>query len=226
VIKRMTTTTLLIRDVALVLLAALIFLCLRRSQEGEDEEEVAAARPAISAETAAAAASIRMVSARVECFAAAMPLWLALFLRMTAEKRKGPILLCAGLVVLYCMHMEVHGLRGSVGELEDSEGGENELPGERSTRIAAMAFALGTLLISQKNGNLHKEASPLVFLGLFFAIIPSLATGVAARRRARSDPYFAAVQRILLCMGGGLLCVCLAWCVQETGCTPPPLLFL
>ena len=75
---------------------------------------------------------------------------------------------------------------------------------------------MGTLLVSQKNEALVKTVAPLIFLSLLFVVLPSLATGAAAKQRAKNDPYFAAIQRVSLTMGGGVLLLSLAQCVSET----------
>jgi hypothetical protein len=157
-----------------------------------------------------------LINARIGLFASAMPLWIVVFYFCTNgfEERR-PLVLLAGLVVLVYMCMEVKTLDDFEGSIDDIEGGSNESPVERSVRVSVIAFSLGTLLLSQKDSILASNIASLVFLGLFLCIMPSLATGAAAKRRSEVEPYFAAIQRVLMTCGAGIMAVALARCISE-----------
>jgi hypothetical protein len=158
-----------------------------------------------------------MSRARLIVFAATGPLWLALFLFATQRvgvDPSGPVPLIVGLVVLFYITLEVRVISGYTGSYSDLEGDKAEAPAERSVRLATIAFALGTLLVSQKDPELTRRVGALVFVGLLFCVIPSLASGPAAKRKTASDPYFAAVQRACLTLGAGVIAVALAVCVS------------
>lgn len=156
-----------------------------------------------------------MIHTRIILFTAAMPIWLALYYICTRSSAT----LFAGItciIVLWYMYLEVDGIDGLNSALKESEGGTSELPSERSLKVATVAFALGTLLVSQSNHNLTSTAAPLVYAGLFLAILPSLASGINGKRRSENDPVFATIQRISITFGAGLLAVALATCVSYT----------
>ena len=157
-----------------------------------------------------------MAHARITVFAATAPLWLSLFIYVLWRVGvvPGPITLVIGLVVLYYITLEVQVLSGYSGPWEELEGGSAELPSERSMRLATIAFALGTLLVSQKDAKLAEKVGAVVFVGLLFAVLPSIATGPSAKRKGMMDPYFAAVQRACLTLGAGLIALALALCVS------------
>ena len=155
------------------------------------------------------------VCAKTCVFLAGVVLWPALFVLVVGgpgERR--PLVLLAFFVVLGYLGLELKAPYGYAGSVEALEGSA-ELFFERGTQVTTVAFALGTLLVSQKDAELARLVAPLVFLALFFAVIPSLAVGQTARRHLNSSPALGAVQRLALSFAAGLLCVSLAVCIDH-----------
>lgn len=157
-----------------------------------------------------------MAHARVVTFAAAAPFWVSLFLFLTMRfgVDPGPVEFVVGVVVLYYISLEVLVFPGYTGPYSELEGGKAEMPSERSLRLATVAFALGTLLVSQKDTELASRVGGLVFVGLLFSVLPSLATGPSAQRKVQTEPFFASVQRVCLTLGAGVIALALAVCVS------------
>jgi hypothetical protein len=148
-------------------------------------------------------------------FLAGIVLWPALFVLVvggTQETR--PLVLLAFFIVLGYLGLELKAPYGYAGSVEGLDGSA-ELFFERGTQVTTVAFALGTLLVSQKDAELARTVAPLVFLALFFAIIPSLAVGQTARRHLDTSPALGAVQRLALSFAAGLLCVSMAVCIDH-----------
>lgn len=125
-----------------------------------------------------------------------------------------PIVASSFILVLINLSLELKPPRGYIGPMETLDG-STELLFERGTQITTVAFALGTLLVSQKDSGLAKTVAPLVFLALFFSVIPSLAVGQTARRHVVTSPSHASSQRLALSLAAGLLCVSLAICIER-----------
>lgn len=157
----------------------------------------------------------RTLCAKSAVFLAGTVLWVALCVATLGELHKLPCLvLLAFLLVLAYLTMEVGSLQDYVGSLETLEG-TPETFFERSTQVATVAFALGTLLVSQKDAKLARLLGPLVFLSLMFAVIPSLAVGQTVRRKMITNPEMGACQRLSVSFAAGLLCVALALSVEH-----------
>lgn len=148
-------------------------------------------------------------------FLAGVLLWPALFVLVGGglDERR-PLVLLAFFVVLGYIGLELRAPYGYTGSVEGIDG-SSEIFFERGTQVTTVAFALGTLLVSQKDAELARLVAPLVFLALFFAVIPSLAVGQTARRHFNSNPALGSVQRLTLSFAAGLLCVSLAVCIDH-----------
>jgi nitrate reductase NapE component len=157
----------------------------------------------------------RRLCAKTCVFLAGIVLWPALFVLVvggTQETR--PLVLLAFFIVLGYLGLELRAPYGYAGSVEGLDGSA-EFFFERGTQVTTVAFALGTLLVSQKDAELARIVAPLVFLALFFAIIPSLAVGQTARRHLNTSPVLGAVQRLALSFAAGLLCVSMAVCIDH-----------
>ena len=160
-----------------------------------------------------------VAQSRIISFAVAMPIWIMIYLLIVHYYMNdvNSVVICAtGLIVLFYMIFELNCVKGYTGSLFESEGTDADLPSERSIKLATVAFALGTLLVSYKDPELVSEVTPVIFLGLLVIILPSLASGAAARRRSKQDPWFGAVQRVVVTFGAGVLSLALALCVSKT----------
>lgn len=85
---------------------------------------------------------------------------------------------------------------------------------ERSVQVSTVAFAVATLLLSQKRVDLADLVATPVFAALLFctgAAVPS----AASRRRVGASGYWAALQKVAVSFAAGLLCVALARCMDE-----------
>lgn len=147
-------------------------------------------------------------------FLAGLLLWPALFVVITRSfSTESPAVLMTYLIVLGYIGFELQAPFGYAGALEALDG-TPEAFFERGTQVTTVAFALGTLLVSQKDAALARNVAPIVFLALFFAAVPSLAVGQTARRNFTLNPTVGAVQRIMLSFAAGLLCLALASCMD------------
>jgi hypothetical protein len=157
----------------------------------------------------------QQISGKVCVFLGGIALWPALFvLAVGGPGDISPIVASSFVLVLLFLSLELKAPQGFCGTLSELQG-SSELLFERGTQITTVAFALGTLLLSQKEGSLAKAVAPLVFLALFFSVIPSLAVGQTARQYMGSNPIPAAAQRLSLSLAAGLLCVSLAVCLER-----------
>lgn len=150
-------------------------------------------------------------------FLAGMALWIALFVAMLGDIDKAterPLVVLAFFVVLLYIGIELRAPYGYSGALENIDG-TAEMFFERGTQVTTVAFALGTLLVSQKDANLARQVAPIVFLALFFAVAPALAVGQTARRNLATNPVMGGVQRLSLSFAAGLLCISLALCMDH-----------
>lgn len=156
----------------------------------------------------------KMLCGKSAVFLGGAALWPALCVAAIGDFDSMPTLvLVAFLLVLCYLTLEVGALNDYAGSFDALEG-STELFFERSTQIATIAFALGTLLVSQKDVELARRLGPVVLLSLFFAILPSLAVGQTARRRMSTHPELGAVQRLSVSFAAGLLCMTLAVSVE------------
>lgn len=158
---------------------------------------------------------VRLLCGKSAVFLGGTALWSALCVAAVGLFEDMHLLvLVSFLLVLGYLTLEVGTLRGYTGSLEALEGSP-DIFFERSTQIATVAFALGTLLVSQKDTELARRLGPVVFLALLFAVVPSLAVGQTARRRMATNPELGAVQRLAVSFAAGLLCVALALSVEH-----------
>jgi hypothetical protein len=155
----------------------------------------------------------KQLRSKAAVFLAGVALWPALFLLTVDETRIGVGVSIAFLVVMVYLVMELQPPKNYSGKLDGLDG-PAEIVLDRGAQITAGAFALGTLLLSQKDTNLARLVAPLLFLALFLALAPSLAVGQTARRHLTTAPFLSAVQKLSVSFSGGLLCVALAMCLD------------
>lgn len=159
---------------------------------------------------------VQRLCAKTCVYLAGLLLWPALFVIILGgvTTDHSSLIIVAFFVVLGYIGMELKAPYGYAGSVEGIDG-PPETFFERGTQIITVAFALGTLLVSQKDAVLARKVAPLVFLALFFAVIPSLAVGQTARRHLTSSPTLGAAQRLVLSFAAGLLCLSLAVCIDH-----------
>ena len=158
---------------------------------------------------------VRRLCAKTSVFLGGLGLWSALFvLLLGGFSASRPFAGVAFLLVLVYLGLELKSPREYTGGLGAAEGSV-DLFFERGTQVTTAAFALGTLLMSQRDPELARLVAPLVFLALFFAVLPSLAVGQTARRHAAGAPFLSAAQRLALSFAAGLLCLSLAVCLDH-----------
>jgi hypothetical protein len=157
----------------------------------------------------------KMLCSKSAVFLAGVALWPALCVASVCElESMSSLVLVTFLLVLGYLTLEVGSLKDYSGSFDALEGSTN-LFFERSTQIVTVSFAVGTLLVSQKDIELSRRLGPVVFLSLLFAILPSLAVGQTARRRVITNPELGAVQRLSASFAIGLLCMTLAVSVEH-----------
>ena len=157
----------------------------------------------------------KQLRAKAAVFLAGIALWPALFLLVVDESRVGTGVSIAFVVVMIYLVMEMQPPKNYAGELDGLDG-PAEIVLDRGAQVTAGAFALGTLLLSQKDAHLARLVAPLLFLALFLALAPTLAVGQTARRHLTTAPFLSAVQKLSVSFAGGLLCVALAMCLDFT----------
>lgn len=156
---------------------------------------------------------LRRLNQRLGVYTAAVVLWPALLLGLLGlEAFTSPITATVVVVVLTYLSFEVVALSSYTGALSGYEG--TEVVYERGVQVSAVAFAVSTLLLSQKDDGLAALVAGPVLLALLFctaAAVPS----VAARRRVGASGHWNALQKIAVSFAAGLLCVSVARCLDE-----------
>lgn len=159
------------------------------------------------------ARALRRLNQRLGIYTAAVVLWPALLLSVLGpEPFTSPITATVVVVVLLYLSFEVVALSTFSGALSSYEG--TEAVYERGVQVSTVAFAVATLLLSQKDDDLAALVAGPVLLALLFctaAAVPS----VVARRRYGASGHWNALQKIAVSFAAGLLCVSVARCLDE-----------
>jgi hypothetical protein len=153
------------------------------------------------------------IAARIEVFVAGAILWPALVIYFCSPvlSQGKELYFLTGVIVLAYLTQEVgavHTFCGPVIEFDNS----SDMFYQRAVQVSTVAFAIGTILMSQANAQLAKKVTPLLFLGLIlclFAIVPT----ASARNRPDASPALNAIQRLTISYSAGILCLVISYCL-------------
>ena len=114
--------------------------------------------------------------------------------------------------VAVCLSLEVTALSAFRGPLYEYENSESVY--ERGVQVSTVAFAVATMLLSQKNGQLASIVATPVFTALLFCTLSAVPSGTA-RRRVEAAAHWSAIQKVMVSFAAGLLCLSVARCIDE-----------
>lgn len=155
---------------------------------------------------------LKRMRQRAIIYAAAVVLWPAVVLALLGW---APFLTpvsatVSALVVLY-LSFEVTVFSVYAGPLEAYENYDSVY--ERGVQVSAVAFAVSTLLLSQRDDGLAKAVALPVFLALLFCTASAVPSAVA-RRRVGATGHWSALQKVAVSYAAGLLCLSVALCLD------------
>ncbi len=155
---------------------------------------------------------LKRMRQRVAVHAAAVVLWPAVVLALLgwAPFRTSVSATVSALVLLY-LSLEVTGFSIYAGPLEAYENCDTVY--ERSVQVSAVAFAVSTLLLSQRDDGLAKAVALPVFLALLFCTASAVPSAVA-RRRVGANGHWNALQKVAVSYAAGLLCLSVGLCLD------------
>ena len=154
----------------------------------------------------------KRAAARLQFFATGSVLWPAVVLYLCGRGGCGILVFVAALVVLAYLTQEVHALSSYTGSLQayDSMGAFYQ----RAAQVSTATFALGTVLVSQKDEELARRATPMVFLSLALCVFSSVpSTGNQARPNASASVL--ALQKLTVSYSAGVLCLAVVYCLKN-----------
>jgi hypothetical protein len=143
----------------------------------------------------------------------AVILWPAAVLALLGEEPfQLPVSVTVCVVVAAYLSFEVTALSAYKGPLCEYE--NNDAVYERGVQVSTVAFAVATLLLSQRDGDLATLVAMPVFLALLFCTL-SAVPSVVARRGVGATGHWSAFQQASVSFAAGLLCLSVARCVDE-----------
>jgi hypothetical protein len=158
-------------------------------------------------------AVVRRLRHRVGVAAGAVVLWpVLLYAILGTEPFTAPISVTVCVVVMLYLSFEVAPLsvyKGPVSEYDNSDAVY-----ERGVQVSTVAFAVATLLLSQKDDGLATLVAAPIFLSLLFCTISAVPSAVA-RRRVGAWAHWNALQKVAVSFAAGLLCLSVACCLDE-----------
>lgn len=141
----------------------------------------------------------RLKRLSIQC--AAIPMWIYIAYMLIDDLSMKHIFVIV-LVTLYMIY-DIKALPVYEGDIENME--DEDLLLERSTQVSAVAFAVGTLLFSQKKS---KKTTPLVFAALFFCAFSAIPSSTSRKHISR-DAILDSIQKSFVTVGAGLLLISL-----------------
>ena len=158
---------------------------------------------------------IARLQKRQAVYASAVILWPAIVLSVVGPSIwKSPITLTVCWLILLYLSFEISVLSDHKGALSVFE--NSDAVYERGVQVSTVAFAVGTLLLGQKEPRLTTLVTGPVLLALLFltaAAVPS----AASRRRVDASAQWSALQKVFVSFAAGLLCVSVARCLDDLG---------
>lgn len=153
----------------------------------------------------------RSLRRRLGVCAAALLLWPALLLATQGRQvLETPISATVCVLVLVYLALDLAPIDEYRGPLEAYEG--MDAMNERGVQVSAVAFAVSTLLLSQRHDRLAAIATGPVLMALLLCTLTAVPSA-AGRKRAGS--YGHAIQKVCMAFAAGLLCVAVARCLDE-----------
>jgi hypothetical protein len=154
----------------------------------------------------------KRAAARLQIFAAGALFWPAVVLYLCGRGTCGVLVFLAALVILAYLTQEVHALSSYTGALQayDSMGAFYQ----RAAQVSTAAFAMGTILVSQKDEQLAHSATPVVFLALALCVFSSVpSSGTQSRPNASASVL--ALQKLTVAYSAGILCLAVVFCLKD-----------
>ena len=150
---------------------------------------------------------------RLGIYTAALLLWPALLVGILGwEPFISPISATMVAIVLLYLSFEVSGLSAYSGALSDYE--SSDAIYERGVQVSTVAFAVATLLLSQKDGEMAATVAGPVFLSLLCCTAAAVPSSLA-RKRLHAAAHWNALQKIAVSFAAGLLCISVARCLDK-----------
>ncbi len=157
--------------------------------------------------------ALRRLQQRLGVYAAAVLLWPLLIWSLLGNAAlEAPVTCGVALLVLLYLSFEVTVVSCYAGPLVEYDSVDSVY--ERGVQVSTVAFAVATLLLSQKDAALAGLVAGPVFVGLLFCTASALPSAVA-RKRVGASGRWAAFQKVAVSFAAGLLCVAVARCVDE-----------
>lgn len=149
---------------------------------------------------------------RATVYAAAVVLWPAVLLALLGwAPFLAPIPATVSTITLLCLCFEITGYSVYTGPLTAYEGCDAVY--ERGVQVSAVAFAVASLLLSQRDDDLAKVIGLPVFLALLFCTLSAVPSSLA-RRRVGATGHWNALQKVAVSYAAALLCLSVALCLH------------
>lgn len=156
---------------------------------------------------------LRRFRQRLGIYSAALFIWPALLMGLLGTQPfVTPISATMVMVVLLYLSFEVSALSSYSGALSEYE--NSDAVYERGVQVSTVAFAVATLLLSQKDEKLASVVAGPVFLSLLCCTAAAVPSAVA-RKRLHAAAHWNALQKIAVSFAAGLLCISVARCLDE-----------
>lgn len=150
---------------------------------------------------------------RLCIYTGAAILWPAAVLAFLGEEFfQQPVSVTVCLIIVVYQSFEVTTLSTFKGPLCEYE--NSDAVYERGVQVSTVAFAVATLLLSQKDSDLATTVALPVFLALLFCTL-SVVPSVVARRRVGAAGHWSALTKVSVSFAAGLLCLSVARCIDE-----------
>ena len=150
---------------------------------------------------------------RLGIYAAAVILWPALVYALLREDAfRLPVCSIVTVLVMLYLAFEVSVTSCYRGGLADYD--NNDSVYDRGVQVSSVAFAVATLLLSQRDSELAKLVATPVFVALLFCTSVAVPSSVA-RKRIGGSGHWAAMQKASVSFSAGLLCLAVARCIDE-----------
>ena len=149
---------------------------------------------------------------RLAVYASAVLLWpCLLYWLLGGAPFRTPLSAGVSVAVMLYLSFEVSALSTYSGPLSAYE--SNDAVYERGVQVSTVAFAVATLLLSQKDNELINVITAPVLLALLFCTAAAVPSALA-RSRLGAAAQWNAVQKISVSFAAGLLCLSVARCLD------------
>ena len=156
-------------------------------------------------------APLRKIRHRASVYAVACLLWPGTVITVIGlDSCANPVITIIAIIVLLFLTLEITPLcayRGSIKEYENIDNIH-----ERVVQVSTVAFAVATLLLSQKEKGLAKSVNFPIFCALLFCTLSAIPSAMA-RRRPVKFALWNSVQKVTVSYAAGFLCLAVAKCL-------------